>query len=178
MNPPRLTRQQAGSLEGLMQHTPPRLERQRAENPPRLFRQYTIPPLIEMSPYSPMSPMENYAHFLGRDRSAIRRLSFNEDEDEGRRVRQRQRFGKKWIQSAIKNKGSFRRYISKKYSSKGFDTKGRIKLSVLKKESRNKNKNLKIRRKAILAMTLRSFKKKSGKRSKKSVGKRSKKLLK
>lgn len=61
-----------------------------------------------------------------------------------------------WIQKALKKskKGSFRRYVKKKYGEKGF-VNGRIRMSVINKEV--KNKNPKISRKAVLARTLRRF---------------------
>jgi len=62
----------------------------------------------------------------------------------------------KWIQTSIKKKGSFRRYVQKKYGDKGF-TNGKIKLSIINKEIKNKNR--KISKKAILAKTLRKLRK-------------------
>jgi hypothetical protein len=49
--------------------------------------------------------------------------------------------------------GSFRRFVYNKYSSKGFTSDGKIKLSIINKEKNNKS--LRIRRMATLAKNFR-----------------------
>ncbi|MCR6692289.1 MAG: hypothetical protein MRT15_07850 [archaeon YNP-LCB-003-016] len=57
-----------------------------------------------------------------------------------------------WIQKAIKNPGSLRRYVKKVYGSRGFTSRGTIKVSILKKLAKKPGK---VGKRARLALTLR-----------------------
>lgn len=64
---------------------------------------------------------------------------------------------KKWIQNAVKNPGATRKYIRRKYGDKGFDSKGRLKTSVLNKELKNPKLPPKRRKQINLAKTLKKI---------------------
>lgn len=66
---------------------------------------------------------------------------------------------KMWIQQSIKNPGSLRRYVSRKFGRRGFTKKGTIKVSVLRKIARDKNVSSRVRNRARLALTLRKLRK-------------------
>lgn len=67
------------------------------------------------------------------------------------RVKQR----KAWIQQAIKNPGSLRQYVSRKYGRRGFTKKGAIKVSILRRIAKDTRVSNKVRSRARLALTLR-----------------------
>jgi hypothetical protein len=59
---------------------------------------------------------------------------------------------KYWIQRAIKNPGSLRRYVQRVFGSRGFTRYGTIKVAILKKLAKKPGK---IGKRARLALTLR-----------------------
>ncbi len=65
---------------------------------------------------------------------------------------------KNWIQRAIKHPGALRRYVKRVYGEEGFTKKGTIKVSILRELAKNA-KNPTIRRRALLALTLRKLSK-------------------
>lgn len=68
---------------------------------------------------------------------------------------------KKWIQEAVEKPGALKRSVRRKYGSRGFTSKGTIKVSVLKKEAKKKGKTGK---RARLAWTLRKLGRKKRRR--------------
>lgn len=71
--------------------------------------------------------------------------------------RRTSRTSRKWMQSLKLKKGSFKSYMIKKYGSKALDKKGRLNLSLVRKETHSKNKR--ISRKARLALVFRRSRK-------------------
>jgi len=63
---------------------------------------------------------------------------------------------KKWIQKAIKKEGALRRTVRRRYGSKGFTSRGTIKVSVLRELAEEKGVTGK---RARLALTLRRLRK-------------------
>jgi len=72
----------------------------------------------------------------------------------GRRGRKRK--SRRWIQSAVKNKGALRRYVRRVYGKEGFTERGTIKVSVLRELAKKPGKTGK---RARLALTLRKLRK-------------------
>jgi len=64
---------------------------------------------------------------------------------------------RKWIQKAIKRKGSLKRYMMQKYGKKAFTNKGTIKVEYLKRAL--KHAKGPVRKRIHLALTLRKFRK-------------------
>lgn len=62
-----------------------------------------------------------------------------------------------WIQEAIKRPGALRAYVKRVFGNKGFTSDGKIKVAVLHQLA--KSPNITIRRRAMLALTLRRLKK-------------------
>ena len=67
---------------------------------------------------------------------------------------------RKWIQKARLKEGALREYVQKKIGKKGFDSKGRIKVSVLRKLASSRDVTEKTRKRARLALLLRKLRKK------------------
>ena len=67
----------------------------------------------------------------------------------------RRRRKRNWIQKAIKKPGSLRAYVKRKYGKRGFTEKGTIRVEVLRRLKKHKNPT--IRRRAVLALTLRKL---------------------
>ncbi|MEM3896167.1 MAG: capsid protein VP2 [Archaeoglobaceae archaeon] len=65
----------------------------------------------------------------------------------------------KWIQKAIKDPGSLREYVMRKYGSEGFTEKGTIKVEILRKLAKSPHVSEKTKRRARLALTLRKLRK-------------------
>ncbi|MEM3906329.1 MAG: hypothetical protein QXZ17_05610 [Nitrososphaerota archaeon] len=59
---------------------------------------------------------------------------------------------KRWIQRAIKRPGALRAYVKRHYGSRGFTEKGTIKVSILRKLAKRRDK---VGARARLALTLR-----------------------
>ena len=77
---------------------------------------------------------------------------------------------KNWIRGAIKNPGSLRKYAKKNYPGTGkngaFTEKGTLKMSWINKMLKRKNLDKTLRRRLVLAKTLKKMVKRSfGKRS-------------
>lgn len=71
-----------------------------------------------------------------------------------RRKRTRKRKQNGWIQKAIEHPGALRAYVKRYYGSAGFDSKGRIKATLLRQLAKRDDT---IGKRARLALELRKF---------------------
>lgn len=66
--------------------------------------------------------------------------------------------GQRWIQQAITKPGSLTEYVRDRYGDEGLDSKGRIKMSILRELAQPQNNvRKKTRNRARLALTLREM---------------------
>jgi hypothetical protein len=65
----------------------------------------------------------------------------------------------RWIQEAIKRKGSLRAWLKRKYGKRAFTKKGKIKITFLRKLAKRKDLDKRIKRKIHLALTLHKLRK-------------------
>ena len=71
-----------------------------------------------------------------------------------RRKRTRKRRQSGWIQNAIEHPGALRAYVKRYYGDTGFDSKGRIKVTILRQLAKRDDT---IGKRARLALELRKF---------------------